>query len=809
MGRSYDNWERLVTATLRREDDRIIAQRTPTPSELSLASLSSFSSFNLASSSCRVSSFSFSSLLAGELFSYKQILQATDWFSESNLIKHGSSGDLFYGVLEGRTQVVVKKIDLSSVNKESLFVSELEVLGKVSHHHRFVPLVGQCLENANEKCLVYELMANKDLSTSLSRKIESGNRRKLPFLDWITRLKIATEVAEGLSYLHECVPPLVHSDIQASSILLDDKFDVKLGSLYEVCAEEKDMRQTATFRAFGEGTFAAAPTTSLRQDIKRASVIWDQEAGRYVSVPVPASDTRGRSLLPEGSKTRTGLKMDDKRPVTFLSPGTSNDSYASCTYDVYSFGKVLLELVTGKLGLSATDDSALNGWMENVLSYILPHDVEVVVNIIDSSLLRAKHLLAQAWAVSFIAKACLSPESSERPRMAQIHLALEHIESASFTNKNLNFTGNHDSVRSAAMEIAKILWGCKIVGRTAQATASGTTLGGGTASRNHRISEAGDFEETYPNGGIFSQPNLTIFYYAELKAAIRHFGSDIGMRELEFGRVYQAWLQDKSTLMHGKGSIVAVRNLSSETKQLLKSRISSLGRLSHPNLVKFLGYCEDKELCVVHEFMQSGSLDNQLFGAGSEVQPLSWDTRLNILIGAARGLAFLHATQEQGFYEYFGTSDILLDGAYNTKISGFGTAKITPLSYLYDVHPNFFRNGRYVDAPPENVFPGANAGLSTKGRQRLSWGEINPVLCFMDLKRDRLEKIMDPKLKGQYSFKVAQKLGSLASICLQHDPEFRPSMKVVVEVLEHVAAAKVETQKPWINQKAYQQVQQL
>ncbi|XP_027090483.2 probable serine/threonine-protein kinase PIX13 [Coffea arabica] len=281
------------------------------------------------------------------------------------------------------------------------------------------------------------------------------------------------------------------------------------------------------------------------------------------------------------------------------------------------------------------------------------------------------------------------------------------------------------------------------------------------------------------------------------------------MRELEFGRVYQAWLQDKSKSMHGKGSIVAVRNLFSETKQLLKSRISSLGRLSHPNLVKFLGYCEDKELCVVHEFVQSGSLDNHLFRAGSEVQPLSRDTRLNILIGAARGLAFLHGTQKQGFYEYFGTSDILLDGAYNTKISGFGTAKITPLSYLYDVHPNFFMNGRYVDVSPVNVFPGANAGLSTKGRQRLGWGEINPVLCFMDLKRNTLEKIMDPKLKGQYSFKAAQKSGSLASICLQYDPEFRPSMKVVVKVLEHVAAVKVEAQKPWINQKAHQHAQQL
>ena len=44
-----------------------------------------------------------------------------------------------------------------------------------------------------------------------------------------------------------------------------------------------------------------------------------------------------------------------------------------------------------------------------------------------------------------------------------------------------------------------------------------------------------------------------------------------------------------------------------------QSRIHSLGKLSHPNLVKFLGYCEEKELFVVHEFMQNGSLDNHLF----------------------------------------------------------------------------------------------------------------------------------------------------------------------------------------------------
>ncbi|CDP11917.1 unnamed protein product [Coffea canephora] len=751
MPRSCDNWERLVTATLRREDLRLTALRTP--SELSLASLSSFSSFNLASSSRRVSSFNFSSLLVGDSLSYNQILQATDYLSENKLIKHGYSGDLFFGVLEGGTPVIVKKIDLSSVTKESLFIEELEILAKVSHHHRFVPPIGHCLENEEEKFLVYKNMAKKDLSTSLSRKIDSGNLRKLPLLDWVTRLKIATEVAEGLRYLHQCVPPLVHSNIQASSILLDDKFEVTL-SLYEVFAEENHMRQNGISRAFGQSA-----------------------------------------------------------------TGTSNESYASCSYDVYSFGKVLLELVTGKLGLSATDDSTTNGWIANLLSYILPDNSELIINIVDSSLDMARHVLAHVWAVSFIAKACLSPESAKRPQMPQILLALEHIKSSSFTSKCPKTTGDHDSLR-AAMEIAEILWGSKLVGRTAHATAYTESLGSGIASTNHKFSQAGGFEKTHPNGGIFAHPSLTIFSYSELRTATRHFGCDIAVTEVEFGRVYQAWLQDKSSSKHGNGSVVAVRNMSSEYMQLFKSRVLSLGRLSHPNIVKFLGYCEDKDLLVVHEFMQSGCLDNHLFRAGSDVQPLSWDTRLNILTGAARGLAFLHATQKQGFYEYFGTSDILLDGAFNAKISGFGTAKI--ILPIDEVHPNFFRNGRYVDAPPENVIPAAGlmnmetglmnvesdvygfgvvlvallTGLSTNGRNQPSWGEIYPIPYFMNLKRNRLVKIMDPKLEGKYPFKAARKLGSLASMCLQYEPQFRPSMKVVVEVLERVAAAKWKDKSP-------------
>lgn len=145
----------------------------------------------------------------GDTFTYQQILQAAGEFNDTNLIKHGHSGDLFSGKLEGGIPVIIKKIDLQSSVKRETYMSELEIFSKVSHP-RLAPLLGHCLENENEKFLVYKRMPNGDLSSSLFKKRKPDDD-SLQSLDWITRLKIAIGAAEGLSYLHqECTPPLVH-----------------------------------------------------------------------------------------------------------------------------------------------------------------------------------------------------------------------------------------------------------------------------------------------------------------------------------------------------------------------------------------------------------------------------------------------------------------------------------------------------------------------------------------------------------------------------------------------------------------------
>lgn len=157
----------------------------------------------------------------GDAFTYQQLLQAAGDFCDSNLIKNGHSGDLFRGVLESGVPVVIKKIDLRKIKKETHLV-ELDFFSKVSHT-RFVPFLGHCLENENENFLVYKYLPNGDLSSSLYKKTNTEDR--LQSLDWITRLKIALGAAEGLSYLHhECNPPLVHRYFQICIFLLSISF---------------------------------------------------------------------------------------------------------------------------------------------------------------------------------------------------------------------------------------------------------------------------------------------------------------------------------------------------------------------------------------------------------------------------------------------------------------------------------------------------------------------------------------------------------------------------------------------------------
>ncbi|KAH7846839.1 hypothetical protein Vadar_018740 [Vaccinium darrowii] len=294
----------------------------------------------------------------------------------------------------------------------------------------------------------------------------------------------------------------------------------------------------------------------------------------------------------------------------------------------------------------------------------------------------------------------------------------------------------------------------------------------------------------------------------ELQNATRNFNCDALWGKGRFGQVYRGRLDDKVTSNNGSGFVVAVKKLDYQMDDRFRywqSEVGFLGRLSHSNLVKLLGYSwDDEELLLVFEFMPKGSLENHLFGRGSAVQPLPWDIRLKILIGAARGLAFLHSLKRPVICREFSASNILLDGSFNSKISDFRYALLdSPESfYPYEYLPTWLCYEPYI--APEYIATGhlnvksdvysfgvvlleMRTGLCARDTKQLHWQRnlvdwVKPYL----VDRRKLATVMDSGLEGEYPPKAAWRLAHLARQCLGYDPRRRPSMEQVVETLERI-----------------------
>lgn len=265
----------------------------------------------------------------------------------------------------------------------------------------------------------------------------------------------------------------------------------------------------------------------------------------------------------------------------------------------------------------------------------------------------------------------------------------------------------------------------------------------------------------------------------------------------------------KQQKKRGEGLTIAIKKLNSESRQGIaewQSEVNFLGRLSHPNLVKLLGYGkEDNELFLVYEFMHRGSLDNHLFGRGANVRPLSWDTRLKVMIGAARGLNFLHSLEKKIIYRDVKPSNILIDKTYAVKLSDFGLAR--SVTSPDQSHVSTQVMGTHGYAAPEYIATGHLYvksdvyGFGIVLVEVLTGKRINDILRLSEktslrdwlksnlLNRGKIRSSMDAKLEGKYPNNLALQVAELALKCIQAEPKVRPSMKEVVETLERIEAA--------------------
>eukprot|EP01018_Ginkgo_biloba_P036725 Gb_25785 [translate_table: standard] len=157
-------------------------------------------------------------------FSFRELQIATDNFSSKNILGKGGFGNVYKGCLQDGTLVAVKRLkDANAAGGEIQFQTEVEMIS-LAVHRNLLRLCGFCM-TSTERLLVYPYMVNGSVASRLR-----DNLHGKPALDWATRKRIALGAARGLLYLHEqCDPKIIHRDVKAANILLDEYFEAVVG----------------------------------------------------------------------------------------------------------------------------------------------------------------------------------------------------------------------------------------------------------------------------------------------------------------------------------------------------------------------------------------------------------------------------------------------------------------------------------------------------------------------------------------------------------------------------------------------------
>ncbi|CAL8164903.1 unnamed protein product [Prunus armeniaca] len=282
--------------------------------------------------------------------------------------------------------------------------------------------------------------------------------------------------------------------------------------------------------------------------------------------------------------------------------------------------------------------------------------------------------------------------------------------------------------------------------------------------------------------------------FAEVQRATNNFDDEKLLGEGGFGNVYRGTLLD--------GRKVAVKRAKKGSGQGLgefHTEIKILSKIHHRHLVSLIGYCDEKsEMIIVYEFMENGTLSDHLYA--SDFPRMPWKQRLEICIGAARGLDYLHTVAAGGIiHRDVKSNNILLDENNVAKVADFGLSKHGSVDETHVVTKVKGTLG-YLD--PDYVM---SEQLSEKSDVYSFGVVLLEVLCGRppidrDLPRDEinlaewvlhcktkglLEQVVDSSLEGQIDANSLRVFSDTAEKCLQKDANDRPTMVNVLSDLEY------------------------
>ncbi|KAL4274849.1 hypothetical protein AHAS_Ahas20G0048300 [Arachis hypogaea] len=288
---------------------------------------------------------------------------------------------------------------------------------------------------------------------------------------------------------------------------------------------------------------------------------------------------------------------------------------------------------------------------------------------------------------------------------------------------------------------------------------------------------------------------LPMFDFDTLMMATNNFSEDNKLGEGGFGSVYKGELPS--------GQEIAVKKLlesSGQGLQEFKNEVILISQLQHRNLVKLLGCCihgEDKML--VYEYMPNKSLDSLLFDE-TKRPVLNWQKRLDIIIGIARGLLYLHRDSRLRIvHRDLKASNVLLDINMNPKISDFGMARMFGGDQTEAMTKRVV--GTYGYMSPEYAIDGQfsfKSDVFSFGVLLLEIlsGKRNKGFLHPDHKLNLLGhawklwnegkalELMDGLLENEFPNSEALRCIQVGLSCVQHRPEDRPTMSLVLVMLD-------------------------
>ncbi|KAE8688584.1 PTI1-like tyrosine-protein kinase [Hibiscus syriacus] len=298
------------------------------------------------------------------------------------------------------------------------------------------------------------------------------------------------------------------------------------------------------------------------------------------------------------------------------------------------------------------------------------------------------------------------------------------------------------------------------------------------------------------------QPTWRIFSLEELHSATNNFNYDNKLGEGGFGSVYWGQLRD--------GSQIAVKRLKvwcNKAEVQFAVEVETLARVRHKNLLSLRGYCaEGQERLIVYNYMPNRSLLSHLHGHHSAECLLDWTRRMNIAIGSADGIAYLHHhSTPHVIHRDIKASNVLLDSDFQPQVADFGFAKFIPDGAT---HVTTRVKGTVGYLAPEY----AMLGKASESCDVYSFGvlllelvsgkrPLEKVSAFLKrpiaewalplVSEGKLSEVADPKLNGKYVEEELKRLVLVALVCADNRPEKRPTMLEVVELLKGESQQKL------------------